>query len=286
MPELAAHFAAQPRRVGLVRLGYAIAALILFITFLVSTFPYSSTLAKVLAPMGLEFTSTGQGIHFPIGAELTGVRVSSIASPGAIPLFESPAITIAPSLVSFLMMHPGVRVKASVYDGVVTASARPSGLGTALSLDLDALDVARQHLTENLGLNATGHLSGAGNFWIGSRIDADTGAGELSASILSLISPFVNGPIRLGDLRAKFQLASGILTIESLACSGGDLAIEASGTVQLSPNPADSRIAIQFTLTPSPAATARLGSLLATLPHPPGPEPYQLGGTLNSPRIS
>jgi type II secretion system protein N len=284
MPEFASYFTAQYWRAHLVQLGYAILALILFSTFLVSTFPYSSTLAKVLAPMGLEFSSTGQAIHFPIGAELTDVRVDSINSPRATPLFESPAVTISPSI---LLLHPGVRVKASAYDGVVTATARPSGKGTALSFNLDALDISRQHLFETSGLNAAGHLSGAGEFWISSsNIGADTGDGELRAALLTLISPIVQGPIRLGDAHAKFKLRDGILAIESFSSHGGDLGIEASGTVQLSPLVGDSRIAIQFKLTPSPAATSRLGLLFAILPRPPGPKPYQLTGTLNAPRIS
>ncbi len=287
MPEFAAYFTAQYWRAHLVQVGYATLALILFSTFLVSTFPYSSTLAKVLAPMGLEFSSTGQAIHFPIGAELTDVRVDSITSPRATPLFESPVVTIAPSILSWLMLNPGVRVKASVYDGVATVTARRSGTGTALRFNLDALDISSQHVFENPGWNAAGHLSGAGEFWItSSNIGADRGDGELSAALLTLISPMVQGPIRLGEAHAKFKLSDGILTIESLCSSGGELGIEARGTVQLSPVIGDSQIAIQFKLTPSPAATSRLGLVFALLPHPPGAQPYQLTGTLNSPHIS
>ena len=62
--------------------------------------------------------------------------------------------------------------------------------------------------------------------------------------------------------------------------------LTAEGTIQLAPDPGDSELAIQFTLSTTPAAAAQLGILLTTLPHPPGPEPYHLTGTLNAPRIN
>ncbi|MGA9725368.1 MAG: hypothetical protein WBQ86_23125, partial [Candidatus Binatus sp.] len=78
----------------------------------------------------------------------------------------------------------------------------------------------------------------------------------------------------------------GTVTIEQFTTSGGDLTLTAEGTVQLAPDPNESELAIQFTLSTSPAAASQLAALLAILPHPPGPEPYRLTGTLNAPRIS
>ncbi|MGC2302491.1 type II secretion system protein GspN, partial [Candidatus Binatus sp.] len=91
---------------------------------------------------------------------------------------------------------------------------------------------------------------------------------------------------RLGEGHSKFKLDQGTLTIEQLTTSGGDVTLTAEGTIQLAPDPADSELAIQFTLSTTPTAASQLGLLLAILPHPPGPEPYHLTGTLNAPRIS
>jgi hypothetical protein len=77
-----------------------------------------------------------------------------------------------------------------------------------------------------------------------------------------------------------------MLTIEELTTSGGDLTLTAEGTVQLAPDPGDSELAIEFTLASAPGAASDLAVLLAMLPHPPGPQPYRLTGTLNAPRIS
>ncbi len=262
--------------------------LVLFAAYLISTFPYSATLSKALAPMGLEVSSRSQSASFPFGARLAGVRLSSTGSASAGPLIESPVVTIAPSFLSLLTLHPGVRVKAALYDGVVKVTLRPSRGGTAISYDLDSVDIGRQRLFAIPGVAASGTLSGSGNLWLPAGDVADTGEGELSAAGLTLMSAIAPAPIRLGDGHSEFKLDHGRLTIEELKTSGGDLALTAEGTIQLAPDPGQSELAIEFTLSPAPAAASNLAVLLALLPHRPGPQPYRyrLTGTLNAPRIS
>ncbi len=284
MPESAS---ASYWRTHLAALGYAAFGLVLFAAFLFATFPYTATLSKVLAPMGFEFSSASQSIRFPVGAELTDVRVSSMTSAAAYPVIECPVITIAPSILSLLKFQPGVRVKASLYDGVAIVTIRPSGGGTAISYDLDAVNIARQRLFVLPGAAASGTMSGHGELWLSpADLETDTGDGEMSGAGLTIMSALASAPIRLGNAQAKFKLDRGALTIMELKTSGGDLTVVATGTIQLAPDPAHSTLAIQFTLVPAPAAVSRLGMLFALLPHPPGPEPYQLTGTLFAPRIS
>lgn len=263
-----------------------VVGLTLFAAYLISTFPYSTTLTKVLAPMGLEVSSTSQSASFPFGARLAGVRLSSTRAASAGLLLESPAVTIAPSFLSMLTLHPGVRVKAALYDGVVNVTLRPSSGGTAINYDLNSVDIASQRLFTIPGAEAAGTLSGSGNLWLSSGDLAQTGEGVLSAAGLTFTSALASAPIRLGDGHSSFKLDQGTVTIEQFTTSGGDLTLTAEGTVQLAPDPNESELAIQFTLSTSPAAASQLAALLAILPHPPGPEPYRLTGTLNAPRIS
>lgn len=274
------------RRPGLVRVGYVVVGLTLFAAYLISTFPYSATLTKVLAPMGLEVSSQAQSASYPFGARLSGVRLSSTRPANAGLLLESPAVTIAPAYLSMLTMHPGVRVKAVLYDGVVNVTIRPSGDGTAISYDLDSVELAHQQLWTIPGASAAGALSGSGNLLLSPRDIAQTGDGVLNAAGLTFTSALASSPIRLGDGHSKFKLDQGTLTIEQFTTSGGDLTLTAGGTVQLAPDPGQSELAIQFTLSTSPAAASQLAMLLAILPHSPGPQPYHLTGTLNAPRIS
>jgi type II secretion system protein N len=278
--------APQYQRPRFLRTAYTLVGLTLFAAYLISTFPYSKTLTKVLAPMGLEVSSTSQRASFPFGAQLSDVRLISTRNPSGSLLVESPAVTIAPSYLSMLTMHPGVRVKAALYDGVVNVTIRPTRLGTAISYDLDSVELARQQLWTIVGASAAGALSGTGNLLLSPDDIAETGDGVLSGTGLTFTSPLASSPIRLGDGHSKFKLDQGTLTIEELTTSGGDLTLSAEGTIQLAPDPAQSELEIQFTLSTAPAAASQLAVLLAILPHPPGPEPYHLTGTLNAPRIS
>jgi type II secretion system protein N len=273
------------RRPALVRIGYVVVGLTLFAAYLISTFPYSATLSKVLAPMGLEVSSASQSASFPFGARLSDVRLISTRPASAGLIVESPAVTIAPAFLTMLSMHPGVRVKASLFDGIVNVTLRPSGGGTAISYDLDSVDIARQHLIATPGADTTGRLSGSGDLLLSPDGIAQSGDGELTVAGLTLLSPLASSPIRLGAGHSKFKLDQGTLTLEEFTTSGGDLILTARGTIQLAPNPAESELAIEFTLATSPAAAAQLAVLLATLPHPPG-QPYHLTGTLSAPRIS
>jgi type II secretion system protein N len=271
-----------------VRIGYAVFGLAVFAGFLFATFPYTATFSKVLAPMGYEFSSASQSIRFPFGAELTQVRVTPMTSAAQNPVIECPVMTIAPSLLSLLTLQPGVRVKANLYDGIARATIRPSAGGTAISYDLDAMNIAQQRLFAlPADSSASGTMSGHGKLWFSpTDLATDRGDGEMSGAGLAIKSDFLNAPIRLGTAQAKFKLDRGFLIIENFKTSGGDLMLSATGTIQLAPDPADSTVAIQFTIVPAPAAASRLSLLFAILPRHPGHEPYQLTGTLSAPQIS
>ena len=75
--------------------------------------------------MGLEVSSTSQSASFPFGARLAGVRLNSTRPASAGLIVESPAVTIAPAFLSMLTLHPGVRVNAALYNGIVNADDSP-----------------------------------------------------------------------------------------------------------------------------------------------------------------
>ena len=85
---------------------------------------------------------------------------------------------------------------------------------------------------------------------------------------------------------STFKLDQRVLTIEQFTTTGGDLSLTAQGTIELTPDPSESALAIQFTLAPAANAAANLSGLFAMLPHPPGPVPYHLTGTLSTPQIN
>src|SRR5260370_30892935 len=187
-------------------LGYAAFGLILFAGFLFATFPYSATLSKVLAPMGFQFSSASQEINFPFGAQLTGVRVNSLTSAASgpmiarEPIIECPVMSIAPSILSLLTFQPGARLKASLYDGIARATIRPSGGGTAISYDLDALNIAEQHLFALPVASASGTISGHRQLWLSpADLATDTGIRAMNGARLTITSDYLTAPIRAAN---------------------------------------------------------------------------------------
>lgn len=287
MPDRFAEPAASSKSSRLVKFGYAAVAIVVFGAVLISNYPYSAALSKIIAPMGLEFDSASQSVAFPFGATLSGVRLTSTRSNTPSVLIESPAVRITPSIVSLLMFQPGVRVSASIYDGVVNLTLRPGANGTAIDCEFHDVNLAREHSLERSGVAAAGLLSGHAQLLLsGGGLEDGIGSGELSAGAMA-IAPGAGIPsVRLGNAHAQFKLDDGKLTIQEFKTSGGDLSVSASGTILLAQDAAQSTIDVQFTLVPAPVAASQLAPLFATLPHPPGPRPYQLSGSLSAPRLS
>ncbi|HVA76964.1 MAG TPA: type II secretion system protein GspN [Candidatus Binataceae bacterium] len=266
--------------------GYLATGVVLFFFFLFASFPYASAFSAVLAPMGLRVSSEGQSIAIPIGAKLSQVRIAP-DTPGAIPLFESDNVRVAPALLSILLLRPGIRASAHAYDGTVRITAHRSGPGTVLNFSADKVNLAGYEALRALGAVLGGELDATGSLVVmPDDPDTDSGTIHLVATGLTGRVKLPMPPLNLGNLDATLELEKGVLKVTSLKTSGGDLTIDGSGDIRLAPNWQDSALALRFTLVPSPSARMRLAFLLNFLPHPPGTRPYSLGGTLGSPTVS
>jgi type II secretion system protein N len=276
----------RARRSRLVYVAYALIGLLLFLGFIAAGFPYPQAVSDGLAPMGYSVAIGAQHYSFPFGAELDNVTIAPLSPPGPAVL-DSPRVIVAPSLLSILVFHPGLRVKADLFGGIVKTTARPSAGGTLLNFSLSDVQLANLKLLDQWGLALTGGLSGDGKAWIPPANPNDgKGNADLEAANLNVTPPAPLPPVAMGTAEGTFSVENQMLTIQNFKTSGGDLQLTASGTIQLGDNPSDSTLNIQFTLATTPAAAQRLAFLLAGLPHPPGGQPYQLTGTLAAPHIS
>lgn len=266
--------------------GYLATGVVLFFFFLFASFPYASAFSAVLAPMGLRVSSGGQSLAIPIGAKLSQVRIAP-DTPGAVPLFESDSVHIAPALLSILLLRPGIRASADAYQGSIRITAHRSGPGTALKFSADKIDLKSYEALRALGAMLSGSLDATGSMLVmPDDPNSDSGTIHLLATNLSGRLRLAMPPLKLGALDATLKLDKGELSITSLKTSGGDLAIDGSGAIKLAPAWQDSALALHFTMVPSAAARMRLRFLLNFLPHPPGTAPYSVGGTLGSPNFS
>ena len=268
-------------------LCYGIAAFVLFLVFLFATFPYVPAIKGVLSPLGLRFDSAEQELALPFGARLANVSVRPL-TPGTPPIFQSHSVRIWPALGSLLLFRPGISGSADSYGGSLWFNVHRLGDGAKVSFDASKLDLASLHLLRQIGAALGGELSGDGKISFDPVSPTDnSGAAHLMAKGFLVRIPGSMPATRLGEVDQKVSLDKGILQVEELKSSEGDLAIEGHGSIRLDPEDwHQSALALQFLLTPAVTARQRLAFLINLLPHPPNGVPYKLGGTLASPLLS
>ncbi|MGH8012334.1 MAG: type II secretion system protein GspN [Candidatus Binataceae bacterium] len=267
--------------------AYVIFGAILFVIFLVASFPYGATLSSFLTPFKLKVAYQGQTINLPLGARLHNVKLISMAGPNDGVLLRSKNVTLAPTLGSLFMGSPGLNINAALYGGSVHASVHRRAHLVDVNFNLNSLDLADNLQLINMGAVVRGFLSGQGDAEIaGSNLVENNGDFTLSANRLS-VQPSPGFPaIHFGTVFGKFRVSNGVMYIRQLEAHGGDAEIEVHGSVQFDPeDPAESEIKATMYLNPTPEGRHHLGLLLNFLPHPPSAGPYQLSGTLASPAI-
>jgi type II secretion system protein N len=261
--------------------------LLVFIASLAATFPYAATLSDLLRPANLRFSSSGQGISFPLGAALRDVRLASLEPDSQFEV-ESSKVTLAPALGALLLGEPGLRVHARLYGGALRATLYRNGTRVGVSFIASGMGLARMTPLRRMGGHLLGRVSGGGwaEFESGNP-SAMSGDFEFRATDFTMRIADGVAPVRLGTLTVVIRLArGGALQIKSLTGSGPDGTIQGQGTITVGADARESRIALALMLQPSVEGRRRLGVLFSLLPHPPDSRAYLLSGPLTSPSIS
>jgi type II secretion system protein N len=274
-------------RAHLLELLYGVAGFVLFLVFLFATFPYAPAIKGLLSPLGLRFDSAEQQLALPFGARLDNVSIRSLTA-GAPPIFQSHSVHIWPALGSLLLLHPGISGDADSYGGSLWFNVHRLGAGAKVSFDATKLDLASLHVLKQIGAALGGELFGDGKVAINPVSPTDnSGEAHLIAKGFLIRIPGPMAAIRLGEVDLKVRLDQGILHVEELKSSEGDLAIDGHGSIRLDNEDwHQSALALELMLTPAPTARQRLAFLINFLPHPPNGVPYKLDGTIASPLLS
>jgi len=287
VPDLADLRSAEFWRAHARQASYVTLALLGFLVFLTATFPYQAAFESALRPLGLSFSSSGQGFALPAGALLYDVRVVDTRAADGRALLESPQVRIAPALGEMLLLRAAVKVSAALYDGDVTFRVWRSGDATALDFNVSDLNLTLAGLDSLIGAAVGGILTTSGDMRIDPiAIPRDSGSINFAIKDANLSIAHGLQAVSLGALTGKLQLDHGILEIADLRSTGGDLAISARGEIRVVPNLMNSQLDLQFDLVPTAAARKRLNVLLNLLPHPPGTQPYHLTGTVSVPSLT
>jgi type II secretion system protein N len=282
---------AVPRRKrSLLLAGYGVFAVILFVAFVIASFPYADTISAFVAPMRMKVVFQRQEMNFPIGARLENVRILSTANEQL--LLQSPDVTVSPCVGWLFLGQPRLRIRAQIYGGMLDATVHQSARAVIVDFELDSLNLADMirgtgDAPHQFAVALSGELSGSGSAQVtGSDIIAD------SASIIligrHIKAAIVNGlpPLDLGVVRAKVLLEQGIATLQDLRAYGSDGGLEANGEIHLVPDIANSTVQLTVSLTPTTKARASFSLFLNMLPHAPSDGPYHVGGALTSLSVS
>jgi type II secretion system protein N len=270
--------------------AYLAVGLTVFVIFLIASFPYDATVSSMLAPYHLRLTYDSQQISPPIGVELIDVSLIPADVNPSDPLLQSPEVTMVPTLSALFLGHPGLRLRARLYDGTVKTTVRQHAGIVDLDFDLDEINPAQCVPLHSLGAIVEGRFSAAGTARIVSPNLPDNIA-QMMLDARQVVITVINGigfpPIELGTVTGALHLSDGTLAIERAQATGGDAEIEAAGSIQLGARLADSTVNLQFTLTPTPTGREHLGFFLNLLPRRQDPTtPYTLSGPLLQPNLS
>lgn len=263
-----------------------IGALLVFFAFLIASYPYKDTLARILAPYQLKLTYADQRMSLPWGVRFEDVTLSSTTSRPNQVLINGDRLILVPTLSSILLGTPGLRLKADVYSGTARATVLRKAQVVDLNFELESIDLASSQPLRQFGAALGGRLSSTGTAQlISPALDDNRAAGTFDSHDVTV--EIANGfpLIHLGSVSGRLILNDGVLTFQQLQAEGGDFAIKADGAIQLAPELADSEINARVFLTPAPSGRAHFGLFLRFLPHLPSAGPYYIHGPLTEPSV-
>lgn len=267
--------------------AYFVFGVVVFAAVLIARFPYAETVSSMLAPLQLRLSYHSQQMNLPFGAKLEDVRLFSTAGPVEHLVVQSSDLSLSPTLASLILGRPGLRLRAALYGGSLDAILRKHLDLIDIEFALNSLDLEQSAPLRQFGATLTGTVSGAGSAELrGPRIDDSNATVTLDGSAVAVEIAHGFPMVHLGVVRGGFILENGIVTLKDLKAHGGDLDLDASGTIRLAPDLTDCTIDARVSLRPTPSGRARFGLFVRMLPHGPNGGPFKLSGPLLSPSIN
>jgi type II secretion system protein N len=277
---------------------YALYTAVLFVVFLLATFPWELAVRRALAgaahgPVAVEID--GVRLGWTLAATVDELRLVPRGDGSGPPLVLARAVRAAPSWLGLLRAHPyPLAVRADLYGGALagTLDLRPAAL--ALDAGLEGVDLARWSGLARLAEGAArGRVSGrialSGD---PARPTTLNGGFELRAADLALEGAKVRGiavpDLHFAELRIVASVTSGRVDLTELAADGRELVVRGEGNLLLrGPLPA-SLMSLTLTLAPAAGAPDGLRLALNLLPGTTGSDggrTLRLSGALGQPRV-
>jgi type II secretion system protein N len=282
---------------GRTTLLYVSYTLVLFLGFLLFTFPHEQLVKRALkdsvnrGPVEVDFKSLNLGYD---GYEIAGAYVAPAANEHA-PYLEFSRLWVRPSLAALVRGNPyDFLISADLYGGVANGELKVAAGGLTGTLMLHGVDIGRYRTVTSLldEGQLTGKLSGQFAFEVrGANFGAGQGNGEMSIDGASITGAKVNGfpvpDIKLRQVRAKFQVRTGHVEIQELQ-TAGDITAQGSGQISLRDPVQDSVLNLRATIVTGLETPDTIKALVALIPRAPGAKPdapITITGTFAAPRV-
>jgi type II secretion system protein N len=281
-------------RTTLLYVGYTA---VLFVVFLLLTFPHDLLVRAALSrvnngPVAVDFGAVN--FAWFKGYELTGMRLRP-QTDGQPPYLECSRVWARPLLSALVRGNPyGLALQADLYGGVARGEVKRTDGQVVGNIEWQDLHVDRYRtLTALLDEGQlAGRVSGQFAFELSGRDwNAGQGSGEISVDGVGLTSAKIGGvtvpDLHLQKTKLKFVVRNGRFEIQEFNASG-DLTVQGSGHIVLRDPVQESVLNLKATILPTPTTPDALKAALALIPRAAGTKPdapVTLTGTLARPRV-
>jgi type II secretion system protein N len=234
------------------------AAVLAFCLFVLLTFPFD-TLARRIE---VEAQRAGTDLRIGwIGPAFLGFRARDVRLRGGDgPELRLDAVTVHPDLFALILRRTSFGFSLDAFGGSarghLAMSNDPAQPGVrSLRIEANDFDVHAFPLRELAGIEALGRISLKADLPALQPPDAATGSISAKGSQLALAGGNVQGftlpRTVLGDLDATIPLEKGVARVEKAQIRGGDIDVDAEGTVRLRPLLSLSQADLRLRLRPS-----------------------------------
>lgn len=273
---------------------------LLFLGFLIATFPHELILRRVLDAVGvgeggapLEFSAVK--FAWWRGYQIDGLRV--LPPPGGeLSPLELTHLWVRPTLGELVRGNPySFTLDADLYGG--SANGRIEFHNGAVVGDIvwDGLSLGRYRPLLSLFEQGqvAGRVSGVLSFESPLRNTAATQAAadvnlEAAAITDGKIAGFTVGDVGFKQAKLKFKAGSGRVEVQELSVNGDVSIQQASGQIGLRQPISESSVNLRANILQTPTTPDWLKTLIAAIPRPPGAKldaPVNITGTIAKPRV-
>ena len=269
---------------------------ILFVAFLLLTFPHELLIRRVLSGVGqgsvaIEFT--GASFAWFNGYELNGMRIGPASADGEAPYLECSHLWVRPALAALVRGNPyDLLLRAELYGGTARGELLLNNGSVNGNMQWEDLNLGRYRtLTAlfdegQLGGRVSGYFNFEGH---AGKLEAGQVTGEVALEGVALTGVKVSGfpvpDVHLRQVKFKFVVRGGRLELQEFQATG-DVDVQGSGNVVLREPLQEAVLNLRATIQQSLATPDAVKTLVGLIPRAPGAKPdspIMITGTLGRP---